>query len=193
MNALLVLFLLAGPDELAEARKLQGALLPPSAGVLGEGLKDVTGVWECSVMVTVTRRVEEVTKANLPGSAEDENRLQELLRPIAHKTGLARGLIDASLDTLDPELEIEIHLFPVDEETEETWSVEIRAQLVVLARVVPGGATARAPVWEMDVRGAVRQADLDTVLAEAVEHEVKVAAVSLKKARSARPRTGATP
>lgn len=192
MNALLILLLFATPHELAEARKLQGDLLPPSAGGYGSSLKYVPAVWECSVMVTVHRRVEEVTPANLPGSAEDENRLQELLRPIAHKTGLASGLIDTNLGALDPELEIQIHLFPIDEETEETWSVEVRGQLLAPARLRAGEATVRASVWEVDARGAVRKADLDRVLAEAVEGEVKTAAASLKKARPVAPRSGDT-
>jgi len=192
MNALLILLFFATPQELAEARKLQGVLLPPSAGGYSDGLKHVPAVWDCSVMVTFHRRVEEVTPANLPGSAEDENRLQELLRPIAHKAGLASGLIDTKLDPVDPELEIEIHLFPIDEETEENWSVEIKAKLLVPASLRAGGTSVRASVWEMDVRGVVRQADLDTVLADTVEREVKVAAVSVKKARAASPRTGET-
>jgi len=191
MNALLILLLFATPDELAEARKLQGPLMPSSAGGYLEVLKDVPAVWDCSVMVTVSRRVEEVTPANLPGSAEDENRLQELLRPIAHKTGLATGLIDAKLDAVDPELEIEIHLFPVDEETEERWNVEVKAELLVPVRFA--GAGVRAAVWKINLRGVIRQADLDSVLAGAVEREVKAAAGSVKNARTARPRTGATP
>jgi len=190
MNALLILLLFAGPtkDELAEARKLQGPLMPPSAGGYGEALKHVPAVWECSVMVTVSRRVEEVTPANLPGSAEDEDRLQEVLRPIAHKTGLASGLIDTKLGANDPELAIEVHLYPVDEETEEMWSVEVKAELLVPARLKTGGASVRAAVWKVDLRGVIRQTDLDTVLAHAVESEVKAAAGSVKKARSAGPR-----
>lgn len=202
MKALLILSLLAAPagpggpptpDELAEARKLQGPLLGATASSWGEALKDVRAVWQCAVMVRVIRRVEDVTPANLPGSAEDEDRLQEVLRPIAQKAGLASGLLDPKLGSLDPELEISVQLFPVDEETEETWSVEVRAQLQAPARLLAGAATFHGAIWEMSLVGVVRQADLDTVLASAVEREVKAAAGSVKKARAAAPRSGENP
>lgn len=191
MNVLLVLFLMVGMDDLADERQRSGPLIPGLSEWSG-ALNHVDGVWQCSVVVTVFRLIEDVTVSGNTVSSEEADRLQELLRPIARKAGKAGGLIDPNLGTLDPELTVNVDLYRVDEESEDLWSVAVRAALVVPARLDRSGLSVHAPVWEMVLRGTVPRADLETVLAAAVEREVKVATVAVQKARSARPRRSKT-
>jgi hypothetical protein len=191
MNVLLILFLMMGMDDLAEERQRSGPLIPGLTEWSG-ALDQVDGVWQCSVVVTVSRLIDDVTASGNTVSSEEADRFQDFLRPIARKVGKAGGLIDPKLGTLDPELTVNVDLYRVDEESEDLWSVAVRAALVVPARLDRSGVSVRAPVWEMALRGTVPQADLETVLAAAVEREVKVATLAVQKARSARPRRSKT-
>jgi hypothetical protein len=185
MRALLALLVILGADDPGEARKPYDRLMPPSLHSWSKGLEQIDGVWQCSVQVNVLRSVEEVTDSGNTVSSEEGERLQSVLLPVARKAIQVGGLINRRLGSLDSELVVAVEIYPVDEQSEEIWSTEVRTTLLAPARLVEGGLPVQAPVWTLVLKGAVARADLETVLATAIERTVRAAANDVAKARAA--------